>query len=74
MPPMCKTMRDSQPRPQGRRGFMGGARSVPEMAVNAELVEDLAGQADAAVITIGRNSGEGRDRSEGEGDFKLTAP
>jgi len=68
-----RTVRESRPRLQ-TRGFLAPPRSVAEMVVNADLVEGLAGQADAAVITIGRNSGEGRDRSEGEGDFKLTRP
>ena len=67
-----KAIRDSQPRPQGRGGILSGARSVPEMPVGAGLAQAMAGQADAAVITLGRNSGEGRDRSEGEGDFRLT--
>jgi len=66
-----RTIRESRPRQQPR-GFMASSRSIAEMGVNADLVEGMAGQADAAVITIGRNSGEGRDRSEGEGDFRLT--
>jgi beta-glucosidase len=66
-----KTVRESRP-PQETRRFMAPSRSVAEMVVNADLVENLAAQVDAAVITIGRNSGEGRDRSEGEGDFRLT--
>lgn len=66
-----KTVREGRPRPQGR-GFMASSRSVAEMAVPADLIEGMAASADAAVITIGRNSGEGRDRSEGEGDFRLT--
>jgi len=66
-----RTVRESRPRLQ-TRGFLAPPRNVAEMSLNADLVEGIAGQADAAVITIGRNAGEGRDRSEGEGDFKLT--
>ena len=44
---------------------------IPEMAVPDEDIARLAGAADLAVVTIGRNSGELSDR-EVEGDFTLT--
>ena len=59
-----------------RRGFMsmfGGGEPVPELAVNESLANSMAEVSDAALITIGRNSGEGRDRSSGPGDFQLNA-
>ncbi|MDD8025288.1 MAG: glycoside hydrolase family 3 N-terminal domain-containing protein [Acidobacteriota bacterium] len=65
-----KAVRES--RPDGPRSFMTGPRTISEMDLNAALVDGLAGRADAAVITIGRNSGEGRDRTDTEGDFRLT--
>ncbi len=55
------------------RGAMGAPEPIAELAVNGSLVGSLANSADAAIITIGRNSGEGRDRTNIEGDFKLTA-
>jgi beta-glucosidase len=60
-------------RPQ-RRGFMMmmGSGPVNELVLNENIVNAMVNQADAAIITIGRNSGEGRDRSPDEGDFKLT--
>ena len=57
-----------------RRGFMsmfGGGSVVPELVVNESLASSMAEVSDAALITIGRNSGEGRDRSSGKGDFQL---
>ena len=67
-----KTVKDG--RPQQTRGFMAAQRPVAEMNVNADVAISLANVADAAVITIGRISGEGRDRINEEGDFKLTGP
>ncbi len=45
---------------------------VPEQHLGAELLEKEANSTDAAIITIGRNAGEGADRKV-EDDFTLTA-
>jgi beta-glucosidase len=52
--------------------LMGGKEPVAEMAVSAELAEKMAEQNDIALITIGRNAGEGGDRKAEPGDFYLT--
>jgi beta-glucosidase len=44
---------------------------IREMPLEAAGVEQKAGETDAAIITIGRNAGEGGDRKV-EGDFTLT--
>jgi beta-glucosidase len=44
---------------------------IPEMTVEAGVIEQEAGEADVAVITIGRNSGEFSDRKM-ENDFTLS--
>ena len=46
---------------------------IAEMDVTADLIDSLANLSDVAVVTIRRVSGEGRDRTNTEGDFKLTA-
>ncbi|HVN57673.1 MAG TPA: glycoside hydrolase family 3 C-terminal domain-containing protein [Bacteroidales bacterium] len=46
---------------------------VPELGINSDIVKGIAAKSDVAVVTIGRNAGEGRDRTNTEGDFKLTA-
>ncbi len=56
-----------------RRGLMFFSEPTAELGMNADIVKSLANTADAALITIGRNAGEGRDRSPDEGDFQLSA-
>lgn len=45
---------------------------VPEMKVDTAIVNKLADTMDTAIITIGRNAGEGGDRQAGPGDFYLS--
>lgn len=57
---------------QRSRGFMMGSIPIAEFALNNDIAGSMANVADAAIITIGRNSGEGYDRKPVEGDFLLT--
>jgi beta-glucosidase len=59
-------------RQRGGRGFMASSGAVAELAINADVVNSMVNITDAALITIGRNSGEGRDRRTEPGDFELT--
>jgi beta-glucosidase len=60
-------------RPQ-TRGFMAmmGSRQIEEMNLNQDIINGIANVSDVAIITIGRNSGEGSDRTNIKGDFQLT--
>lgn len=49
-----------------------GQPKLPEMEVSDRLIETEVTQADAAIITLGRQAGEGMDRTI-EDDFNLTA-
>ncbi|MGA1978335.1 MAG: glycoside hydrolase family 3 C-terminal domain-containing protein [Bacteroidales bacterium] len=54
-------------------GFMMGQVTIGEMAITADIAASMASVTDAAIITIGRNAGEGADRKPVEGDFLLSA-
>ena len=54
-----------------RRGWFWGKAVLPEMAVSRQIVNVQAQESDIAIITIGRQAGEGSDRQE-ENDFKLS--
>jgi len=53
--------------------FMGAKDPITEMAVSPDLAKKMAEKADMALITLGRLSGEGRDRTATDGDFYLTS-
>ena len=57
--------------PRNRFSFLGMHEPVKEMAVTADLAGKMAATNDIAIITIGRISGEGRDRKI-EDDFNLS--
>lgn len=50
--------------------MMRGPARITEMSVDPVLADELAASSDVALITIGRNSGEGRDRKV-DNDFNL---
>ena len=56
---------------QTRGGWFWGKAPSPEMEVSRTIVNQQAQESDMAVITIGRQAGEGGDRKE-EGDFLLS--
>ncbi len=51
--------------------MMGGKIPVKEMPLKTSIAKNMAAKADIALITIGRNAGEGGDRKAVEGDFYL---
>jgi len=66
-------MRASMPKPANLlESLMKGKQPISEMTVTADLAKKFADKDDVALITIGRNAGEGRDRTDTEGDFRLT--
>ena len=53
-----------------RGGWFWGKALLPEMAVSRPIINTQAQESDLAIITIGRQAGEGADRQE-DGDFTL---
>lgn len=66
-------VKEGRPKREGMMALMMGSEPVAELDVTEGLASSMAAVSDAALITIGRNAGEGRDRTAGEGDFKLNA-
>lgn len=54
-----------------RTGWFWGKAPTPEMPVTKKIINDQAKRSDVAIITIGRQAGEGADRKEAN-DFNLT--
>ncbi|HLN56602.1 MAG TPA: glycoside hydrolase family 3 C-terminal domain-containing protein [Bacteroidales bacterium] len=60
-----------RPSPSGIMSLMP-QEPLEELFINKDIIKGVAATNEAAVITIGRNSGEGRDRKDAKGDFQLT--
>ncbi len=65
-------IKDEREKMPKENNWFRGKIPVPEMEVNPELAKNTADSCDVALITIGRNSGEGSDRQAKPGDFYLT--
>lgn len=54
-------------------GVFWGKPVLPEAELSLNFVKKVEAATDVAVLTIGRNAGEGGDRKDGQGDFRLNA-
>lgn len=54
-----------------RRGWFWGKPVLPELALSRDVINSQAEESEMAIITIGRQAGEGSDRKEAD-DFNLT--
>jgi beta-glucosidase len=60
-----------RPARTGIMAFMG-QEPLEELVPGKDVIKGAAATSEAAIITIGRNSGEGKDRENKKGDFLLT--
>jgi beta-glucosidase len=66
-----KMTKKGRPPVKGIMAIMG-SKPVEELILNKDLIAGMANVCDAAIVTIGRNSGEGSDRENDKGDFQLS--
>ena len=55
-----------------RQGWFWGKALLPELALPSNVINGQANESDIAIITLGRQAGEGSDRKEAD-DFNLTS-
>ncbi len=67
-----KDEKAKQPKKNFFEEFMNPTPRIPELPISKEMLTKKAGESDVAIITIGRNAGEGSDRKV-ENDFNLKA-
>lgn len=67
-----KYLDDNKAPDLGLVSLFKGSPKIPEMKVKTGLIKDAVVQSDIALITLRRNSGEGKDRKPEAGDFYLT--
>lgn len=53
-------------------GAFWGKRVLPELEIPVNFIAKVLPDSDVAILTIGRNAGEGDDRKDAKGDFLLT--
>lgn len=68
--PFMTTQKEIEAKRREKEGLLATPKRLPELELNAEIVENKAKNSELALITIGRNSGEGDDRKVDE-DFNL---
>ena len=61
-----------QPKLSWLEALLNPLPPIPEMEINSTIAEGAVDDSDIALITIGRNAGEGGDRKAEAGDFYLT--
>ena len=66
-----KTFQNSMAAAQPRRGWFWGKSMTAELALSRAVIDGQADESDIAIITLGRQAGEGSDRKE-QDDFNLT--
>jgi len=64
-----KAVKDGRPK---EHSWFLGEPTIAELEVSQDLAASMATTSDAAIITLGRSSGEGSDRTNTRGDFQLT--
>lgn len=68
--PFMATQKEIETKRREKEGLLATPKRLPELALNAEIVQNKANTSELALITIGRNAGEGDDRKVDE-DFNL---
>lgn len=66
-----KTYQESLQAAAPRQGWFWGKAVLPEVPVSRNIINGQANESDVAIITLGRQAGEGSDRKEAD-DFNLT--